>query len=157
MSRFLRCAGAFIARDVRAELSYRLAFLLQIGGLAWMLVLFWFAARMIGDDVPALQRYGGNYFSFILLGYAPLEFLRRFRAFEKGTPSHDQFGNLFAQFIGLCFHLLRLTFRSTHKCETLLHFLYLRLTLKSGAEKSQHARGFVRRIAAHAVRPCVGP
>ena len=24
-------------------------------------------------DVPALQRYGGNYFSFILLGYAPLE------------------------------------------------------------------------------------
>ena len=29
-------------------------------------------------------------------GKAKLEFLRRFRAFEKGTPSHDQLGDLFA-------------------------------------------------------------
>jgi len=29
-------------------------------------------------------------------GKKKLEFLRRFRAFEHGTPSHDQFGNLFA-------------------------------------------------------------
>ena len=76
MTHFLRCCGAFVMRDVRAELSYRLSLVLQIGGMAWMLVLFWFAARMIGNDVPALQSYGGDYFSFILLGYAPLEFLR---------------------------------------------------------------------------------
>lgn len=29
-------------------------------------------------------------------GKKKLAFLRRFRAFEQGTPSHDQFGNLFA-------------------------------------------------------------
>ena len=29
-------------------------------------------------------------------GKAKLDFLRRFRAFEKGTPSHDQLGDLFA-------------------------------------------------------------
>lgn len=29
-------------------------------------------------------------------GQRKLEFLRRFRAFEKGTPSHDQLGDLFA-------------------------------------------------------------
>jgi len=29
-------------------------------------------------------------------GKKKLDFLRRFRAFENGTPSHDQFGNLFA-------------------------------------------------------------
>ena len=29
-------------------------------------------------------------------GKRKLDFLRRFRAFENGTPSHDQFGNLFA-------------------------------------------------------------
>ena len=29
-------------------------------------------------------------------GRSKLDFLRRFRAFENGTPSHDQFGNLFA-------------------------------------------------------------
>ena len=76
MRHFFRCAAAFIARDVRSELSYRLSFVLQIGGLAWMLLLFWFAARMVGDGVPALAPYGGNYFAFVVLGYAPLEFLR---------------------------------------------------------------------------------
>ena len=29
-------------------------------------------------------------------GKKKLDFLRRFRAFEQGTPSHDQLGNLFA-------------------------------------------------------------
>lgn len=29
-------------------------------------------------------------------GKKKLDFLRRFLAFEQGTPSHDQFGNLFA-------------------------------------------------------------
>ena len=29
-------------------------------------------------------------------GRSKLDFLRRFRPFENGTPSHDQFGNLFA-------------------------------------------------------------
>ena len=76
MSRFFRRAWAFVVRDVQAELSYRLSVLLQVGGLLWMLVVFWFAARLVGSGVPALQRYGGDYFSFVLLGYAPLEFLR---------------------------------------------------------------------------------
>lgn len=76
MTRFLRRAWAFVVRDVKSELSYRLSFVLQLGGLAWMLVLFWFAARMVGHGVPQLQRYGGDYFAFLLLGYAPLEFLR---------------------------------------------------------------------------------
>lgn len=76
MSRFLRRAWAFVVRDVKAELSYRLSILLQVGGLLWMLVVFWFAARLVGSGVPALQPYGGDYFSFVLLGYAPLEFLR---------------------------------------------------------------------------------
>lgn len=31
-----------------------------------------------------------------LFGKRKLDFLRRFAAFEEGTPSHDQFGNLFA-------------------------------------------------------------
>jgi ABC-2 type transport system permease protein len=74
--RFLRRAWAFVVRDVQSELSYRLSVLLQVGGLLWMLVVFWFAARLVGDGVPALQRYGGDYFAFVLLGYAPLEFLR---------------------------------------------------------------------------------
>lgn len=76
MMRFLRRAWAFVVRDVKSELSYRLSVLLQVGGLAWMVLLFWFAARLVGTGVPELQRYGGDYFSFVLLGYAPLEFLR---------------------------------------------------------------------------------
>jgi ABC-2 type transport system permease protein len=41
-----------------------------------MLLAFWFVARLMGDQVPQLERYGGNYFSFVLLAYAPLEYLR---------------------------------------------------------------------------------
>lgn len=76
MRRFLRRAWAFVVRDVKAELSYRLAFTFQLAGLLWMLAAFWFLARMIGPGVPQLERYGGDYFSFVLLGFAPLEFLR---------------------------------------------------------------------------------
>ena len=76
MRRFARRAWAFVVRDVKAELSYRLSVVLQLAGLAWMLLIFWFAARMVGGRVPELARYGGDYFSFVLLGYAPLEFLR---------------------------------------------------------------------------------
>ena len=35
-----------------------------------------------------------------LFGKRKLDFLRRFAAFEQGTPSHDQFGNLFAALDG---------------------------------------------------------
>lgn len=76
MRRFLSRVWAFVVRDFRSETSYRLYFVMQLGGLAWTLALFWFLARLVGSGVPALQRYGDDWFSFVVLGYAPLEYLR---------------------------------------------------------------------------------
>jgi ABC-2 type transport system permease protein len=76
MTRLLRRIAAFLVRDFKAETSYKLAFAMQLAGLAWMIALLWFASRLVGDNVPALARYGGSFFSFVLLGIAPLEYLR---------------------------------------------------------------------------------
>lgn len=76
MRALLSRVAAFVVRDFRSEASYRLAFAMQLSGLAWMLVLFWFVARFVGPNVPALARYGGDWFTFVVLGYAPLEYLR---------------------------------------------------------------------------------
>lgn len=90
--RLLRRAWAFVTRDFREELSYRFAFVLQLFGLAWVLVLFAYGARLVDPSFPALQPYGGNWFSYVLLGYAPLEFLRvgvfGFSASVREAQSH---------------------------------------------------------------------
>lgn len=74
--RLLRRVLAFLVRDLRSETSYRLYFVMQLGGLAWTLVLFHYVASLIGEGAPALERYGGDWFAFVVLGYAPLEYLR---------------------------------------------------------------------------------
>ena len=76
VSRLLRRLWAFVVRDVREETSYRFALVLQLFGLAWVLVVFWYGARLVDPNLPQLARYGGNWFSYVVLGYAPLEFLR---------------------------------------------------------------------------------
>ena len=76
MSRFLRRCWAFLVRDVQSEASYRFYFMLQLAGLAWMLTLFWFGSQLVPENSERLQRYGGDWFVFVLLGYAPLEYLR---------------------------------------------------------------------------------
>ena len=72
----LRRAWAFVVRDFRAETSYRFAFALQILGTTWFLLVLFFMSRMVGTNLPALQQYGGDLFSFVVLGLAPLEYLR---------------------------------------------------------------------------------
>ncbi len=76
MTRLASHAWAFVVRDFKSELSYRFAFAMQVAGMLWMVGAFWFVARLFGGSVPALERYGGDWFVFVLLGYAPLEFLR---------------------------------------------------------------------------------
>jgi ABC-2 type transport system permease protein len=95
MTAFLRRCWAFVVRDFRAETSYRFAFAMQLGGLLWMLVAFRFVAALVGPGVPALQRYGGNFFTFVLLGYAPLEYLRvGIMGFSRSVREAQAFGTL---------------------------------------------------------------
>ena len=52
--------------------------------------------EMLLQCLLAVLAGADSWVEIALFGKNKLEFLRRFRAFEHGTPSHDQFGNLFS-------------------------------------------------------------
>ena len=65
---------AFIKRDFSQEVSYRMSFIMQLGGIIFSVAIFYFMSRLFGTSVaPQLQDYGGDYFSFVLIGdgFAP--------------------------------------------------------------------------------------
>ncbi len=67
----LALAWAFFKRDALIALSYRTAFVMQIAGSFLWLGMFYFIGRTVGgQDLPTLDRYGGNYFAFLLVGIA---------------------------------------------------------------------------------------
>ncbi|MGD9143895.1 MAG: ABC transporter permease, partial [Dehalococcoidia bacterium] len=69
-------ALAFLKRDFSQALSYRLSFLLQIGGIFFSVAIFYFLSELFGSAIaPQLEDYGGNYFSFVLIGLAFTGFL----------------------------------------------------------------------------------
>ncbi|HBY08327.1 MAG TPA: ABC transporter permease [Chloroflexi bacterium] len=71
MPQFGRVALAFLRRDLRSEVSYRFSFLLQFLGIFFSVAVFYFVAQLLGDSVnPYLEPYGGDYFSFVLIGIA---------------------------------------------------------------------------------------
>ena len=62
---------AFVKRDFSRDISYRLSFLMQLGGIFFNIAVFYFMSRLLGDSVaPQLEEYGGDYFSFVLIGLA---------------------------------------------------------------------------------------
>ncbi len=70
-AKFLRLIAAFLKRDISTELSYPVAFILQIFGIFFSVGVFYFISRMIGGAAaPYLDQYGGDYFSFVLIGIA---------------------------------------------------------------------------------------
>jgi ABC-2 type transport system permease protein len=53
------------------EFSYRFATLLQFLGVFLSIGVFYFISRLLGDAPhPSLEAYGGDYFSFVLIGIA---------------------------------------------------------------------------------------
>ncbi|HOO56352.1 MAG TPA: ABC transporter permease [bacterium] len=65
-----------IRRDFIEELSYRMKFLIEIVTVIVYSSIFYFIAKVFaGQQVPYLERYGGDYFSFVLIGIAFSGFL----------------------------------------------------------------------------------
>lgn len=74
----LRKPIAFLKKDFLLEISYRFSFFLQFGSIFFSVVMFYFVAVLIGDSPTvqnSLSRYGGDYFSFVLIGIAFSNFL----------------------------------------------------------------------------------
>ena len=64
-------AVAFLKRDLSQALSYRLSFLLQFLGIFFSVAVFYLLSQLFGGAVaPQLEAYGGDYFSFVLIGLA---------------------------------------------------------------------------------------
>lgn len=67
----LRIARAFLIRDFRIETSYRFAFALQLLNILLSVGVFYFISLLVGPSAaPYLSRYGGDYFSFVIIGIA---------------------------------------------------------------------------------------
>lgn len=71
LSKSLHKPLLFLRRDLQMNLSYRLSFILQFLGILFSIASFYFIGRLFGGRVaPQLSEYGGDYFSFALIGIA---------------------------------------------------------------------------------------
>ena len=71
MSAALRKIWAFLVRDFRQESSYRLHFVTQWSAILLNILVWYFLARFAGDVLTErLSAYGGDFFSFLLIGVA---------------------------------------------------------------------------------------
>lgn len=67
----MRLAWAFFLRDMRINMSYRIAFFAQLAGNLLIIGIFYFIGKMIGDTpLPSLAAYGGSLLAYLLIGIA---------------------------------------------------------------------------------------
>ncbi len=67
----MRRAYAFLVRDLLVEMSYRVAFLMQLAQVFIAVFVFYFISRLLGSAAaPGLAAYGGDYFAFVIIGVA---------------------------------------------------------------------------------------
>lgn len=92
---------AFVKRDILIQMSYRLFFFLQFLGIFFSVLTFYFIAKMIGDaTIPYLESYGGDYFSFVLIGIAFESYLRiGLSSFSESIRSEQMMGTLEAMLV----------------------------------------------------------
>lgn len=70
--------GSFIRRDFYIETSYKFQFLFQFLSIFITVPTFYFLSRLVGADYAKqhLGIYGGDYFSFVLIGISFSNFIR---------------------------------------------------------------------------------
>ena len=67
---------AFIKKDFLEEISYRFNFFLSLAGMLLSVFMFYFIGKTFsGTMSPTLQRYGGDYFPYVLIGIAVSNFV----------------------------------------------------------------------------------
>jgi ABC-2 type transport system permease protein len=81
-----RAALAFVRRDCLVAASYRTAFAADTLGIVFKVVTFYYIGEVFGGGVaPALGRYGHDYFAFLMIGVALLDFVHT--SFDTFTNS----------------------------------------------------------------------
>lgn len=62
--------AAFLKRDILNAASYKLAFLYSFFGVFLSSATFFFIAKLVSPSTASLEPYGGDYFSFVIVGVA---------------------------------------------------------------------------------------
>ena len=75
---------AFLRRDLRDALTYKFSFVYSIFGIFLSSATFFFISRLVSPGIAALGPYGGDYFSFAVVGLA---FSSLLGLFQEGLPS----------------------------------------------------------------------
>src|SRR5512137_627371 len=76
--------GAFLRRDVREALTYKFSFVSTFVGIFLSSATFYFVAKLVPPGVPSLGPFGGDYFSFAVVGVA---FAGLLGMFQEGLAS----------------------------------------------------------------------
>ncbi|MBN1689278.1 MAG: ABC transporter permease [Candidatus Omnitrophica bacterium] len=68
---FLHKIWAIFKRDLTENLSYKSSFFFDLAGILASMLTFFFIAQLFGPQAsPYLEKYGGDYFPFVLIGLA---------------------------------------------------------------------------------------
>jgi ABC-2 type transport system permease protein len=76
--------AAFLRRDFRESLSYKFTFVYSFVGIFFSTATFFFVAKLVPPGVPSLGPFGGDYFSFAVVGVA---FSSLLGIFQEGLPA----------------------------------------------------------------------
>lgn len=80
----VRTLGSFLRRDFLEAASYKLSFIYSLFGIFFSSATFYFIAKMVSPGTRSLGPYGGDYFSFAIVGLA---FSGLLGIFQEGLPS----------------------------------------------------------------------
>lgn len=76
--------GAFLRRDTREALTYKFSFVSTFVGIFLSSATFYFVAKLVPRGAPSLGPFGGDYFSFAVVGVA---FAGLLGLFQEGLAS----------------------------------------------------------------------
>lgn len=62
--------AAFVRRDFREALTYKFSFVSSLASILLSSATFYFVAKLVPPGSPALGPFGGDYFSFAVVGFA---------------------------------------------------------------------------------------
>jgi ABC-2 type transport system permease protein len=76
--------SAFLLRDFREALTYKFSFVSSFVGILLSSATFYFVAKLVPSGTPSLGPFGGDYFSFAVIGVA---FSSLLGMFQEGLSS----------------------------------------------------------------------
>ncbi len=94
-------AFSFIRRDLVLATSYKFEFFLRLFFIFFSILTFYFVAKLVGGvGMAHLEPYGGDYFSFVLIGIAFSGYLMTaLRSFSESIRGEQMMGTLEAMLV----------------------------------------------------------